>query len=980
MGRMLPTAGALLCLLSAAASVHIDTKDGGYKDIRVSISKDVPYDESILDNIKSLFRSSSEFLHRATNGRVYFKQVTIEVPHTWPMRDSARPLSLTRFDRSDVRVDVPTEAQGDMPFTQQLMPCGQPGDFIQLTPGFLALTQNATAQEALNPAYVFVQEWAHFRYGVFDEYGSLEDKRYPLTYCHKGMVKLNACSERMAFVARSPTGGRCRIDSKCRLEKDCVVTFRRQPGDQSVESSVMSMPYIANVSQLCRHNPLAPNKQNALCNERSTWEVISSNADFRSIASPNISKRIEVTFQEEQRKNDLPQSVVLVLDVSVSMKNYYLLKFLKQAATSYIQGIQDSSQRLAVVTFSTKAQVAHPLLLVNASTRQGFLDTINGLIPDGRTCIGCGLTAALKLLNTTSERSEGAVIVLVSDGKENEDPDILSVKPEVEKSEVTVNTVALMAAADHRLEELAVATKGKAYAFQRRQKNVASELETAFVQATSTQADHTQRVETLVDFAEVFKKKFERQFHIDAGVGNNTVVFIKRNYPERLDLKSWLVDPSGDRCQACKETHDSAGTIISIPSPAQVGAWTLHLETYRTAETAVSVHIKSQARSVGGEPILATCEVGYKLVERPEEAVVYAKVASGKRAVLNAVVEAEVTGPDVSGQPYQTTFLLHDDGQAPDNHANDGTYSGYFSRLMGKGRYAVYARVSNQNGTRVADPLECSGRFFSTAMFTLSTAPSPGAASEYPMDDFIIVNPTSDDAKGAAGDVLDTVEPFQRAAHCGSFQVNVDIVEEQVPPGDIRDLTVADVQVEGNDTLLVQLTWTWPGAHLTEGTAAAVDIRASTDYERLKSNFGNQTEITNASVVVGNLFPLRSGDKHVVTVALPAIFATHRDDGAREWSAYLAARVSNSDGLTSNNSNTVLAFYAPASAKTAAATTTTPAADGGDGQSPVLVLSLEACILIAAAAAVVLCVIVVTMLIRRSSIKRKIYHVVPTMG
>ncbi|XP_077497497.1 calcium-activated chloride channel regulator family member 3-like [Amblyomma americanum] len=91
---------------------------------------------------------------------------------TWPKRRSARALSSSAFYRSD----VPEEPHGDKPFTEQVHLCGQPGNFIHLTPRFLA-TVNQPA------AYVFVHEWAHFRYGVFDEYGSLNDSRHPFTYC-----------------------------------------------------------------------------------------------------------------------------------------------------------------------------------------------------------------------------------------------------------------------------------------------------------------------------------------------------------------------------------------------------------------------------------------------------------------------------------------------------------------------------------------------------------------------------------------------------------------------------------------------------------------------------------------------------------------------------------------------------------------------------------------------------------------------------
>ncbi|XP_054924728.2 calcium-activated chloride channel regulator 1-like [Dermacentor andersoni] len=284
---MLRIAATLLCFLTTAASLDIDTWDGGYKDIWVSISESVPYNESIIENIKALFRSSSAFLHKATNGRVYFKHVTIEVPKTWPKRSSARALSSGFFDRSDVRVDQPTALHGDRPFTVQKRRCGEPGDFIQVTPAFLAAIGNSTADKLENAAYVMVHEWAHYRYGVFDEHGNADDKRYPLTYCDRGKVKLNACSSRMAFTARRADGGKCEINDKCRFAKDCVVTLQ-QPSWNPVESSIMFMPYLANVSQFCddrdgpnAHNPFAPSKQNDLCKQQSTWKVISGNADFQ---------------------------------------------------------------------------------------------------------------------------------------------------------------------------------------------------------------------------------------------------------------------------------------------------------------------------------------------------------------------------------------------------------------------------------------------------------------------------------------------------------------------------------------------------------------------------------------------------------------------------------------------------------------------------------------------------------------------------
>ncbi|XP_075526811.1 calcium-activated chloride channel regulator 1-like [Dermacentor variabilis] len=195
----------LFCVLRAATAVEIDTSDGGYTNLVVAIDKDVPYNESIIENIKALLQSSSEFLHRATGGRVYFKRVVIDIPHTWPERKNAWKIPWNTFHRSDVRVSLSSSTRAKHPFTKQVKPCGHRGEFIQLSSEFLAELNASTTAKYTNPAYVFVHEWAHYRYGVFDEYGSRDDDRNPLTYCHKD-----------------------------------------KPRNDTVESSVMFMPYLSN--------------------------------------------------------------------------------------------------------------------------------------------------------------------------------------------------------------------------------------------------------------------------------------------------------------------------------------------------------------------------------------------------------------------------------------------------------------------------------------------------------------------------------------------------------------------------------------------------------------------------------------------------------------------------------------------------------------------------------------------------------------
>ncbi|XP_070396063.1 calcium-activated chloride channel regulator 3A-1-like [Dermacentor albipictus] len=626
-----------------------------------------------------------------------------------------------------------------------------------------------------------------------------------------------------------------------------------------------------------------------------------------------MSKRIEISFVETQETN-IAQRVVLVLDVSHSMQNYGRLVFTKEALTRYVNGTANNSRRLAILAFSENAYVVHPLAPVNADTRPGFLSAIKRLRPQGPTCIGCGLRKAVAHLNTSGETTEGAVIVLLSDGEGNTGPDIESVMPGLLEAKVVVSTLAVGGTAAEKLEKLASETRGKAYAFQDKQGNIALEMDSAFVEATAPSLEQASREQTLVNTMESLDRLLERPFQVDSGVGKETVVYVTVNDRRKAQIQARLVDPSGQQCQACNETSTAEGIAIFVPSPAEVGTWILHLSSSGKVE--VNIQVKSKARKEGVEPIQVSCTMANMLVDRPDAAVVYVKISRGKKVALGASVLAEVQGPK---PPHQSTLVLHDDGREPDNHAGDGTYSGYFTKFDGKGRYTVTARVLHQNGTRLAYPVDSSACGFGMAMHTASdqgtvAGASLDFASEHPIDDFKLVNTTTIATTDNATSI-EFVDPFERVASGGSFQVTEPIFESHVLPGTIRDLAAADVHPGENGTLLVELTFTWPGTHLTSGKASSVEIRASKDYAKLTSDFGSQTKIAEFNATEPSL-------EHVFVVSLPSFLATPQQDGASRWNAYVAARAANKDGLKSNTSNVVPLDYTTPLLSTTVATTT----------------------------------------------------------
>ena len=82
---------------------------------------------------------------------------------------------------SEVQIDLPRARYGNRPYTSQPGGCGQPGEYIHLTPDYL-LNINGSVNTFGRPEKLFVTQWAHLRYGVFEEFGTAGDPIYPLFY------------------------------------------------------------------------------------------------------------------------------------------------------------------------------------------------------------------------------------------------------------------------------------------------------------------------------------------------------------------------------------------------------------------------------------------------------------------------------------------------------------------------------------------------------------------------------------------------------------------------------------------------------------------------------------------------------------------------------------------------------------------------------------------------------------------------------
>ncbi|KAH8042605.1 hypothetical protein HPB51_024826 [Rhipicephalus microplus] len=91
--------------------------------------------------LQTVLSRSSAFLHRATQGLVQFRDVTIALPPHWPPAEHGDTLASVRAN-APIRIVSNEEAQ--WPRTVQPRSCGQPGEYTLLPADAL---RNAQAGE-----------------------------------------------------------------------------------------------------------------------------------------------------------------------------------------------------------------------------------------------------------------------------------------------------------------------------------------------------------------------------------------------------------------------------------------------------------------------------------------------------------------------------------------------------------------------------------------------------------------------------------------------------------------------------------------------------------------------------------------------------------------------------------------------------------------------------------------------------------------
>ncbi|XP_027464096.1 calcium-activated chloride channel regulator 1 [Zalophus californianus] len=812
----------LYLLEGALSNSLIQLNNNGYEGIVIAIDPNVPEDETLIQHIKDMVTQASPYLFQATEKRFYFKNVAILIPEKWKTKPEYVRPKLETYKNADVLVAEPNPAGNDEPYTEQMGKCGEKGERIHFTPDFLAGKKSDIygSQER-----VFVHEWAHLRWGVYDEYDN--NKKF---YLFNGKREAVRCSTGITgkHKVQHCQGGSCipkpcKIDTATGLYKEgCEFLPSR---DQTEKASIMFSPSIGSVVEFCtekNHNKEAPNPQNKQCNLRSTWEVIKDSEDFKK-TTPMTTQPPAPTFSLLQ----IGQRIVcLVLDKSGSMSNGNRLKRLNQAGKLFLLQIVEQGSWVGMVTFNSAAQVQSELVQINSAAERDALTKSLPTVASGGTSICSGLRSAFAVIRKKFS-TDGSEIVLLTDGEDNT---ISSCFNEVKQSGAVIHTVALGPSAAKELEELPQMTGGmQMYASDQAQNNG---LIDAFGALSSGNAAVSQRAIQLESRGLMLQNNqwMNGTVLVDSTVGNDTLFLITwtTQHPQIL-----LHDPSGKKQDGFVVDTNTKMAYLQIPGTAKVGTWSYSLQA---SSQTLTLTVTSRASSATLPPITVTSKMNKDTGKFPSPMAVYAKIHQGSSPILRATVTAVIES--VNGKTV--TLELLDNGAGADATKDDGIYSRYFMAYDTNGRYSV--KVWALGGINAASQ---------------RVTPQQNGAMYMPgwiENGEIKWNPPRPEI--SKNDLQGNQVCFSRASLGGSF------VASGVPQAPIPDLfppcQITDLKAKIHGDKFINLTWTAPGDDYDHGRAHKYIIRVSASILDLRDKFNESLQVNTS-----DLFPKEANSKEV---------------------------------------------------------------------------------------------------------------------
>ncbi|XP_066534181.1 calcium-activated chloride channel regulator 4A-like [Hoplias malabaricus] len=797
----------LLITLGMISGIRLD--GNGYTDIIIAINPAVPDNEALIDQIKGMITSGSEYLFQALDKKVYIKEVKILVPPKW--KGTYERARRETYDKANIIIDYPNPAFGNEPYTKQLKGCGEESEYIHFTQEFLL---NDNLLKVYGPrGRVFVHEWAHLRWGVFDEY----NEKQPFYISSTQEIQPTRCTTAITgqwYELMDRDTLSCREDKNGLPTKECQFFPDK---NQKTNASIMFMQSLDSVKAFCdesEHNTEAPNLQNQKCDGKATRTVIfqdSVDRDVLKTLSPLQSPPPPPLFKVVQRGGRV---VCLILDVSGSMQGERILR-LQQAATLFLSDIVEEGAYVGIVKFSTDASIISPLTKIQGKASRDSL--IRNLPPraDGSTNMCNGLKRGFEVLQQDDKSAVGDNVIFLTDGEATDNiQDCLQLAVD---SGAIINTIAFSQSASNVLITMANQTDGKFIIAV--QNLLSNQLVDAFSSFTTSDGDLTKQTIQLVSTGRVTADWFNGTVSVDRTVGNSTTFTI---IYEKSPPTVYIQTPSGSVYSQTHVTNNAATKTVTlnIPGTAEPGDWKYSFLSKEPSAQTMTLTVTSQAANNDVRPVAVKAQMSQLSSDGSKPMVVFAEVSQNYIPVLGAKVIATLQSDTGNSEEL---YLL-DNGAGADNLKDDGIYSRYFTKLK-TGRYSLKVRVISQDGAPNRSPSKQSGVVY-----------VPG----YIVDGKVELNPQKPPVSVQPADV----GSFSRTATGESFVVNVPpgVPPPNFPPNKITDLSA---EIQGDSVLL---NWTAPGEDYDQGTAKFYEIKWSYHSEMLKRNFSNAYPVNTSAL------------------------------------------------------------------------------------------------------------------------------------
>uniref|UniRef100_A0A8K9XEM4 Chloride channel accessory 1 n=1 Tax=Oncorhynchus mykiss TaxID=8022 RepID=A0A8K9XEM4_ONCMY len=799
----------LLLVFLSGSTFGIKLEGNGYTDVLIAINPVVPENPLLIERIKEMMSNASSVLFTATEDKFYFEEITILVPPNW--------------------------SQGDEAYWQYY-------------------------SDSIAFKYkVLVHEWAHLRWGVYDEF----DDGQPFYKGAHSDIQATRCSLELdgKIVNRINHTNCTHIDPNNKIyTQDCVFLADSEQWENT--ASLMSYPSLHKVTRFCSnktHNSEAPNAQNRMCDNRDVMDVIfTSSVDAKANVQPLKGPHPVPRFTVMQRGQRV---VCLVLDVSGSMRGSRILQQ-QQAASLFLTTIVEDHSYVGIVTFTKDAKTLKPLTVIHGEESRTQLVRYLPSEANGGTDICKGLKKGFEELRKDNGNTMGDEIILLTDGESE-----LNCASEVKESGAIVNTIALGPSANKELKMLSEISGGKY--FYASENLDQTELVNVFASLTTTNGDLTHQTILLDSSGMKGKGILNGTVSVDHTIGNKTTFLVlhESQSPEDIEIKS----PSGQIYDFIDFQHSSISKMHSlvIQGTAETGEWTYTIKN-TLSDQYITITITSCAVSDAIPPVTVKAHMSQQSIDGSKPMLVYAEVNQKGVPVILADVMATLKSD--SGDQYQLQLL--DNGAGADAFRNDGIYSRYFTTSK-NGRYNLKVKVQRKNKSKNNGQVRLKRH---------SVAPYvPG----YVIKGKVVMNPPKPPV--SEDDLQADVGSFTRTAIGESFSVSL---PPGVPPPNFPPNKITDLNAEIEEDK-VMLTWTAPGEDMDQGTADSYEIRVSMDLEALRGSFSG-AHLMNTS----DIRPLEAGSTEEYS-----FLSSYIINAEPETVMFFAVRSCDKDSLMSDMSN-----------------------------------------------------------------------------